>query len=41
VRVEDSAGAELLDVGQTDTGQGVEQVGLRGTDAVRGLGAGA
>ncbi|MFJ9931447.1 hypothetical protein ACIRU5_36205 [Streptomyces misionensis] len=38
---EDATGPQFLHVGQTDSGEGVEQVGLGGADAVRGLRAGA
>lgn len=41
VGAEDSAGAQVGDVGHADPGQGVDQVGLRGADAVVVLGAGA
>ncbi|OKJ71132.1 hypothetical protein AMK31_35240 [Streptomyces sp. TSRI0107] len=40
-RSEDSTSPQLLQVGQVDSGQGVEQVGLGGTDVCRSLGAGA
>ncbi len=41
VGAEDSAGAQVGDVGHTDPGQGVDQVRLRGADAVGVVGAGA
>ncbi|MEU2380157.1 hypothetical protein [Streptomyces misionensis] len=41
VSAEDATGPQLLHLGQTDSGEGVEQVGLGGADTVRGLRAGA
>jgi hypothetical protein len=40
-RSEDSTSPQLLRVGQVNSGQEVEQVGLGGTDVCRRLGAGA
>ncbi len=39
VRIEDSAGPEVGQVGQPDTRQGREEIGLDGTDAVVRAGA--
>ncbi|WP_435642245.1 hypothetical protein ACR9VJ_00160 [Streptomyces sp. H49] len=38
---EDATGPQLLHVRQTDSGEGVEQAGPGGANAVRGLRAGA
>lgn len=41
VGTEYAAGAQLVQVGEADSGKGIEEVGLDGANAVRVLGAGA